>query len=302
MITREARGRGCASGLGGHFPKKRSTRLSEQPPRFSFAYRMWCLSRPTGMLKTSIRPVQGGMPWVMRFVLANTLVVSQLVRAPAQTGPQFEVVSIKPSDPATAGNGIFNSPGEFAAKRVTVQDLVAFAYDVRSLQLSGGPAWLDSDRFDIIATPGGSQQVRAMVEASLADRFKLSTHRETKTMPVYELVIAKSGAKLQKATDGETMSIRGGVFRNVGPPLLAKYLSGQLDRMVVDKTGMQGTYDFTLKWTPDTAQTPALSSSTMGDAPSIFTAVQEQLGLRLQPARGPVEVIVIDHVEKPLPN
>ncbi len=225
----------------------------------------------------------------------------------AQTAPTFDVASVKPSDPAARNIQMSNSPGMFTAKNCTVKALIVLAYDLRDFQLSGGPGWLDSDRFDIDAKPGGSaEHTKAMVRALLADRFQLAVHRETRTLPVYELTVAKNGPRLKTSADGEPMGITGGEstgtshgsFQAVDLKTLAGYLSNQVDRIVIDKTGLQGTYDFSLNWVKNEAQAGSITS----DAPSIFTAVQEQLGLRLQSEKGPVEVLVVDKAEKPTPN
>jgi uncharacterized protein (TIGR03435 family) len=242
--------------------------------------------------------------WLLCFGILGT---SGAPGSMAQTAPAFDVASVKPSDPAARGIQMSNSPGMFNAKNCTVKALIVLGYDLRDFQLSGGPGWLDSDRFDIAAKPGGSaEQTKAMVRALLADRFQLAVHRETRTLPVYELTVAKNGPRLKTSADGESMGITGGEstgashssFQAVDLKTLAGYLSNQVDRIVIDKTGLQGTYDFSLNWAPNEAQ----SGSTASDAPSIFTAVQEQLGLKLQSEKGPVEVLVVDRAEKPTPN
>jgi uncharacterized protein (TIGR03435 family) len=170
-----------------------------------------------------------------------------------------------------------------------------------------------------------------MLQALLADRFKLSIHRETKELPVYALVAAKNGPKLQEAkadatypngikgpdgvARGGMMRIGGGEVTGQGLPIanLTRMLSQQLGRTVIDKTGLTGKYDFTLQWTPDESQGPMFKGADgappggnpappESSGPSLFTAIQEQLGLKLESQKGPVEIIVIDHVEKPSQN
>lgn len=239
----------------------------------------------------------------------------------------FEVASIKPSDPAAGVNmQIGVSPGGvFTAKNVTVKALVQQAYDVRDFQISGGPGWLDTERYDIIAKGGGpavsEDDLRRMtdeqrnqfkdqfllnIRALLADRFQLKVHKETRELPVYGLVIAKNGAKIQATTDDDvtrsSLRIRRGdtgksEMTGARQPLasLAKSLSDQVGRPVLDQTGLQGNYDFKITFAPDMAADAT-------DGPSIFTALQDQLGLRLDSQKGPVEVLVIDGVQKASEN
>ena len=215
----------------------------------------------------------------------------------------------------------------FTATGVTLQGLIREAYEVEDNQISGAPAWLDSERYDIEAKADKSVadelqklsfdqrlvEYRRMLQALLGDRFQLTLHRETKELPVYALVIAKKGPKLQETHPGDNdptgMTFGWGLLKGEGVPiaLLVRHLSRQqLDRPVVDKTGLTGKYDFTLKWIPDDRRTPTVGQQGTDDTPppgpSIFTAIQEQLGLRLEPQKGPVEVLVIDHVERPSEN
>jgi uncharacterized protein (TIGR03435 family) len=239
----------------------------------------------------------------------------------AQAG--FDVASIRPSDPSSHGTNVGISPsGSFRASGVTVMALLQDAYDVRGFQISGGPGWITTDRYDIVtknesAGPtkadltgmGDAQRnafraaMMARVRGLLEDRFQLKIHRETKEMQVYGLVAAKGGPKLQPmATGGRESSLSisrtdGGNMHVTGKGLpmanLVRYLSDQSGRQVIDETGLTGKYDFQFAFAPD-----------LGDAtgPSLFTAIQQELGLRLESKRGPVEVIVIDGVEKPSAN
>jgi bla regulator protein blaR1 len=207
--------------------------------------------------------------------------------------------------------------------------LISMAYNIPALskgRILGGPDWLNVDYYDIQAKipeaefaamqkmrPAQSRERRQLMEQSLlADRFKLKVHFETREMPVYALVLAKGGSKLTPAKDGESenISISGDAQTSemkataAKPANLARLLQMQPDagdRMLVDQTGLTGTYDFTLKWS---REQPGGSDSGASntDAPSFFTALQEQLGLRLVPTKAPVEVIVIDHIEQPSPN
>jgi uncharacterized protein (TIGR03435 family) len=215
--------------------------------------------------------------------------------------PQFEVASIKPSAPGARGPTIYNPTRErFAVTSITAKALIAYAYDVREFQISGGPGWLGSEEYDIVAKPDGDvrgDRVLAMARALLAERFHLSLHRESKEMPVLALVVAKGGSKLRAAT-GSGPEVRGGrgrfEARNVTMGMFAAQLAGRmLDRPVLDRTGIAGEFDITLEWAFDQGA---------DNGPSIATALQEQLGLKLEAQKGAVDVLVVDHVERPSAN
>jgi uncharacterized protein (TIGR03435 family) len=240
-----------------------------------------------------------------------------------ETRPEFEVASVKPSNPTDPVFGMRIPPGgdRFSITNATLEMLIGFAYRLPNPQISGGPKWVDSESFTIEAkvdsatrlSPGnaGFGQVMLMLQSLLADRFKLSMHKETRSEAVYELSVAKRGAKLKKAEADDKLGRRIGrglVAGTMPLPVLAVSLSQSLDRPVVDKTGLAGNYSFTLTYTPEVGQgarfgPPAPDDSpTDAGAPSIFTALREQLGLELKSAREPVEVLVIDHVERPSEN
>jgi uncharacterized protein (TIGR03435 family) len=262
--------------------------------------------------------------------------------------PSFEVASIKPSQSADFGRRIMMLPGRFTATGVTTKFLVAFGYNVKEFQISGGPSWINLERYDIDAKEEDSleeklrslppdqrgEQLRLRVQSLLADRFKLSVTHESKELPVYALVVAKNGPKLQEAKPGDTysngikgpdgrvhsgmglMRMGGGEMTGQGIPManLVMMLSQQLGRTVLDQTGMKGNYNVELKWTPDQSQPampmgpdsakPPADNAPLPDSsgPSIFTAIQEQLGLKLESTKGPVEILAIDHVERPSEN
>jgi uncharacterized protein (TIGR03435 family) len=260
-------------------------------------------------------------------------------QSPAVTPRRFDVAAIKPNNSGANFLGIRVVPGGgLRAVNATLRSMIREAYQVRDFQLSGGPAWLDSARYDIEAKgqiePGSQEQtglqVMKMLQALLADRFQLSIHRETKEMPIYALLVAKNGPKLEASREGcfdptagipppptlpgQSPSRPCGGFNNssnqmlgakVGMSHFAANLSKFIGRTVVDRTGLKGTYDIALRWTPYEGQAflaPTEPPPADGSQPSIFTAVQEQLGLRLESQRGPVEVLVIDGAEKPSEN
>jgi uncharacterized protein (TIGR03435 family) len=247
--------------------------------------------------------------------------------------PTFEVVSIRRNvngGPSLAGP---QPGGRFIAVGVTLRRLVAGAYD--DLQVFGGAAWMDSDRFDINARADGDPpppEIVRMVRSLLADRFKLILHTETREMPIFALTTARSdrrlGPKLREsdakcaeearnfvpqlvpgppACGDFRLGARALTARGMTMPRLAQLLRGRVGRPVLDRTGLHAAYDLELEWSSDLGlqQAPPGSAGASELAPdglSLFTALQEQLGLRLDPTRGPVDVIVIDSAEPPTSN
>ncbi len=254
----------------------------------------------------------------------------------ADADPSFEVATIKPNDSgATQMRGLVIRGREFRTNASSLQDLIAFGYSVQAKQIVDGPAWMSSDRYDILAvpdTPGvpNAEQVRVMIRKLLADRFKLTFHHEQREMSAYVLEVAKSGEKLaptvskgnlpglgfRPGTDGLTM-----MAMNASMADFTGFLQVLvLDRPVVDRTNLTGKYDLKCTFTPDDSQfnghpprLPAANSAAGGAdgvtpaaetaaAPSLFEAMEQQLGLKLTAQKTGVDVIVIDHVEKPSPN
>ncbi len=245
-------------------------------------------------------------------------------------GQEFEAASIKPSAPMNAGvirMGVqFLPGGRVSMAGVTVRVLIQQGYGVRDFQIVGGPSWMGSDRYDITAKPEGTadqDHVKLMIQALLKERFKLQFHRETKELPTYALVIAKGGAKFlgtkhapmeddgSDKPKGTRMRMMGrGKFEISGAPVaaLATQLGQVLGRSVIDKTELTGNYDFNLEFTPDESGPGTMREGGDHAVPSdsqgisVFTALQDQLGLKLEATKGPVEILVIDGVEKPSEN
>jgi uncharacterized protein (TIGR03435 family) len=223
-----------------------------------------------------------------------------LASAAFAQSPRFEVATIKPSDPARADgtSGIHTGRGRLTATNVTLKRCILGAFRVRPSQIVGGPDWMDSDAFDIVGKaeePVGDQMLAAMFQTLLAERFKLVLHRETRTMQAYVLDVASRGPKLEKADGGEGKTITGrGTFeaRNTTMATFAEVLSRQMDLPVVNQTGLDGVFHLKLVWSPDDT----------AEGVSIFTAIQEQLGLLLRSLRVPLEVLVIDSAQKPSAN
>lgn len=236
----------------------------------------------------------------------------------ADADPVFEVAAIKRSDPNPRRLYSIGST-EVSAVGATVNDLIVFAYGVHAGQISGGPAWIESDKFDITGKPeGGAQphpnQFKTMLQKLLADRFQLTLHRDKKQLTVYALTVGKNGPKLTRseaASPIPNLIFRTGNWpvRNATMEEFAGVMQAHLDRPVVDQTGLKGRFDFQLQWTPD--ETPSASPRGPGEPPKppegaetrpdLFTAIQ-QLGLKLESTRAQTDVLVIDKVERPSEN
>jgi bla regulator protein BlaR1 len=233
---------------------------------------------------------------------------------------EFEVASIKPSAPTGPMNRVrvqIAPGGRLDASNITVKFLIQQAYNVKDFQISGGPGWINSERYDLVAKADGDvgrmDQIRPLIQKLLADRFQLTIHRDTKELPIYALVVGKSGSKLKEsAANGPGPQIRMGRGlidgQGMGMEMLANQLSNAIGRTVLDKTGLTGQYDIKLEFTPEDGpghgpgDGPEAAPPPDAAAPSVFTAVQEQLGLKLESSKGPVQIIIIDRVEKPTEN
>jgi uncharacterized protein (TIGR03435 family) len=242
--------------------------------------------------------------------------------------PAFDVISVKPAKPGATGSGSYTRGDVYTATNVTLKAILEHdAYDMPGSQIVGIPPNLASPAFDIEAKmdPAVYDQMKTltrdqrslklaqMVQQLLADQFKLITHTETRQLPVYALVVAnpKTGPKLQPAKDlsnsNSSISLSNGQIKAEGVTLedlaqkLTRSLSDVLGHVVIDKTGLTGRYDLTLKWTADmtTSTTP---NSDPNAPPDIFTAIQEQLGLKLESTKAPIPVLVVDHAELPTEN
>ncbi len=255
------------------------------------------------------------MTTTLRLALALLLpLTAEAQQRGSDSSPQFEVVSVRPAAPNERGQFQYLRGGTVIIRNVTVPLLMQQAYDVRDFQIAGGPGWLTSQRYDITAKttlantgPIDLTQIAAKLQMLLADRFHLQVHHETKIMSVYALVIAKGGSKLKadQVPDPAGRMNRGvGHLQGVQVDMrfLTVWLSRLAGRLVGDQTGLKGTYDFDLNWVPDSPQATGSADATPVDpnGPSIFTAVQEQLGLRLERRDGPVDMLVIDRADKPV--
>jgi uncharacterized protein (TIGR03435 family) len=240
---------------------------------------------------------------------------------PANANPAFEVATIKPGEPGREGKGIGLRGTQFSAMNFNVNDLISFAYGLHPAQIVGAPAWFATDLYDIDGVPDiegipSEKQQNIMVQKLLASRFQLKFHHERKELPVYVITVAKGGAKMTKDAgspdDPDDFFFSGLVDLTVRNLTIADFATQfqivVTDKPVVDHTGLTDRYDFTLKWTPDDTQFVQFRGSSPlppprdGAPPSLYTAVQEQLGLKFESTKAPDDVIVIDHVEKPSPN
>ena len=239
----------------------------------------------------------------------------------ADASMTFEVATVRPSKPDVPGK-LFTFKGrQFMTINTTVADLITFAYGVHARQITAGPEWLESDKYDVTGQPEAQgqpneRQVRALVRSLLADRFKLEVQRGTKDLPVYALTVGTGGPKLSR-NDTNPNGLPALFFKGLGtlPALNASMAdfagvmqAAVLDRPVVDKTGLSGRFDFTLRWTPDDSQFRGMGVRVPAPVddpnapPGLFTAIQEQLGLKLESTNAPVEVLVITRVERPSEN
>jgi uncharacterized protein (TIGR03435 family) len=271
-------------------------------------------------------------------LLAVPLAAAQQTTAPAN-GPQgnsaqntakpltFDVISVKPNRTGAADAQMGMSPDGFTSTNIQLHDLLLQAFQLQEQQLVGEPKWTTSDHWNIDARIAAEDmatlrelnyhQRLSMFQAILTERFGLRVHHETRTLPVYALVVAKGGPKMTPSKprpddpggmqgDPGVLNASRGKERGRGAMMefLAEDLSDELGRKVLDRTGLTGRYDFTLTWTPDdsAAATGGSAASGAAQGPSLFTAVQEQLGLKLEPVKAPVDVVVIDHLEKPSEN
>lgn len=224
-----------------------------------------------------------------------------------EEGPRFEAASIKPS-PLGGPAEVRADAAHFSARAIPLRNLIYSTWAIAEWKLVGGPDWLN-EAYDIEAAlpPGIPQsqldaQLKPMVQNLLADRFQLATHRETREIPVYAVVVDKSGSKLTPST-APMLSAKRSIghleFRHASISTFVASLtsSGAIDRPLVDATGLQGYYDITFNWTPESAR-----SDPAAIGPSVFTSLQEQLGLRLEPRKSPFECLVIDRIERPSSN
>ena len=279
---------------------------------------------------------------IVTAAVATAIGAESLAQSPAGSSVTFEVASVKPNVSRSGASNSNEPRGGYVATNMSLRRLIAIAYRMRlptDRERIVGPSWIDEARFDVNArTPAGArtEQVPDMLRALLADRFQLAAHTETRETPVYALVRARTdgqfGPQLTRSSldcskPGAFRSGAGGpdaaavietpqcgiisnvdgngaVMRGGGRSMadLAGNLTGRVNRDVIDRTGLSGTYDFVLRWTPENFQNTAGNAGPSQDGTLIFTALQEQLGLKLETQRGPVDFLIIDKIERPTPD
>jgi uncharacterized protein (TIGR03435 family) len=247
-------------------------------------------------------------------------IVQQSLKPMATDNPGFEVATIKPSSPDAQGRGLGLRGHNFSAHNFTLNDLIVFAYDVQVKQIVGGPDWFVKERFDIAAVPDAegqpsTEQFKAMVQKLLADRFNLTLHHEMRELSAFVLTVAKNGLKLKKNESGDpgpgNLNMRltqGGMMLASKNATMAEFASllqqAVVDRPVVNRTELNGRFDFQFTFAPDGSQFGGMRlppQSDEGGAPSLFTAIQE-LGLKLDAVKTSVDVLVIDRAAMPSAN
>ncbi len=316
----------CVSGVTGADLKKRMVRIMSHRMLHNLDFARKALLTAAAVLAIAV-PITFGL------LHATPTQAQTQDTTMAQPAPTFDSVSIKPETPGDGPNVsrimFSDRDGSFVARGVTLRTLIKLSYQVQDPQLAGGPDWLDTQKFQIDAKmssadaaelskmplgPRGGSNLRPL----LRDHFKLALHPESRNLPVYDLVVDQSGAKLQELTTAGRMwsgvRLGNGELIAQGAPLslLVDQLSVRLGRTVVDKTGLKGKYVFNLHWTPDPAEQERLrrdgvpagpeGATPEASGPPLATAVQEQLGLKLEPRTDTLQVLVIDHAEMPSEN
>lgn len=270
---------------------------------------------------------------MLRFLAVASVAVGACCAQPVDPRAQFEVASIKFNKASDSRSSFAATPGRFRVTAIPLEFLIKQAYGIMAFQLSGAPAWIVSERYDVEAKAEGNasfQEMVPMMQRLLEDRLQLKYHRETQQLPVYVLLVARAG-KL-KASEGECAPqgprkpgdaprVRCGavgmfsgriIGNNAKLAGLAAFLSESTGRIVLDKTELAGKYDFDLQWSVHEGELRASPGGATGvqpdllptdpQGPSVFTALQEQLGLKLESQKGPVDMFVIDHIERPSEN
>jgi bla regulator protein BlaR1 len=247
--------------------------------------------------------------WSLAAIVSSLL--APAIRSQTPT-PHFDVVAIRENTSPSGGAGMSLRDGSLQVNNLLLKSLITSAYGVREVLIFGLPGWAEEAHYDIRAKVTDAdpkvldgmsrEQRRALMAAMLEDRFHLKLHPVMKTLPVYDLVVASGGPKFRESLRHGVephLEVRKTEFSATNASILglSYFLEEVVERTVIDKTGLSGTYDLHLQWAPDLTGVP--DSDTL---PSIFTALQEQLGLKLQPDKGPVKTLIVDHIERPSEN
>ncbi len=261
--------------------------------------------------------------WVAVVGAAMACAVAGSARAQDATGskkvimavdadPGWEVATVRPSDPDDMHQSFDVRGRHIVVQNQPVEMMLLVAYGVQKSQIVGAPEWVRTERFSVDGVPDldgqpNVRQIQSLLQKLLAERFGMKLHHEQRDMPVYALTVAKGGTKMTRSTGdpnglpsengGGSGNIRNFHFTNTSMPDLALFMLVEVDRPVVDHTGLQGRYDFPLKFSKD-----EVSTSDPDAPPRVFTAIQEQVGLKLEPTKAPADVLVIDKIERPSAN
>ena len=278
--------------------------------------------------RTAVASKLGALAFIA--LMSIPAIAQQLVPTPPTTLPVFDIVSIHPHNTVDENISFMSRPGIYSASNACLKDLIAYAWNVRDDLIAGLPGWAGTNRFDITAKDSDfdasaykkltNDQHEAMLRPVLIDRFQVKAHTEIKTLPVFDLVLTKDDPKFKNSPpppvndpdhpipEGQpgrgSTRIENYALTATAVPIstLTDFLASQLNRTVIDKTGLTGVYDLKLKWTPDRLLNAAANDGTVDRPPDLFIALKEQLGLKLESAKGPVKTLVVDHAEKPSPN
>jgi uncharacterized protein (TIGR03435 family) len=291
------------------------------------------LSRTLSRMALAVLAVSFATPGLLAQATGGPAPATQPAAA-ASAAMEFDVVSVKPNTSENGMMRMMNKPGIVSSTNVPLRALIQQGYGIRQDLISGGPGWVDSANYDFEGkiAPADAEALKAMtneqrtaatrqmMQHALADRFKLKVHTETKTLPVYELVLAKGEPKLKEADPNNTYAngIKGpdgtakpGMMRfgrdrldgqGITVSSLAGFLSTRLERTIIDKTGLTGKYDVVLTFKPEDDAGGKDNGASDDNLPDLFTAVQEQLGLKLVSTKGPVDTLIVDNAEKPAEN
>jgi bla regulator protein blaR1 len=301
----------CAAGVAGPDLKRRIITIVARRAvrRMDFARK--------ALVAAALGAATMGPFWAGVTFIRASRAQSQPNGAAGSTAP-FAAAAIKPNHSSALNSGFRRfTGGGLNAVNISLKSLIAFAYDIPQDRIVGGPRWLDGDRYDILAKPDeesgqpvdrSMRAIRLRTQALLADRFQLALHKDTREMPIFKLVADKGGPKHLAAPAGESADLVSNghhvTCTSVSMEFFAKnFLTGEVHAPVVDQTGIQGVFDFSMDWAPDMVAPrrtadgqPAVAPDPTG--PSLFSALREQLGLKLEPGKGPVEVLVVDRAEK----
>jgi uncharacterized protein (TIGR03435 family) len=278
-------------------------------------YNLVCRSLQSNIEWPIIRNMQP-----LALVIGLTIAFSGFAQQAAGPKLEFEVASIKLVNPPMGNHAVGLRATHGSAKLVgaTLRQIIVQAYGVQRVRVLGGPSWYDEDQYDLDAKAASSdatpEQIRQMLQALLADRFKLAIHRETRELRMYSLAIAKDGSKLQTAQNHERSTVELGepgqiVYRNQPLAALVNTVANMMDTAVDDNTGLKDMYDYTLEFTfNDPTRSAAPAAGGAGGAPmrpdprDFIPEAVEKLGLKLESKKGPTEVLVVDHAERASPN